>query len=103
MAYYGIITGMDLADAETLTVRYELRDDASGGMGAVFSQHVTLPWILRDGEGMVISETLAERTARLQGAFHAVVDASIAEMESLEGQFAALRARATGYRYPAAS
>lgn len=100
MAYYGILVEMELDGAETVTVRYEIRDDAVEPDMLIASEHVSFPWIVRDGAGEIVSETLGVKRGRLQAAFDAEVDGMIAALSQAAAQFETLRGQALGYRHP---
>ncbi len=102
MARYLSIVDMTRPRPDVVMVHFEMRDDATTPVAVVLTGTHGFQAVRYDETGAVVSETLAQRRARLKAEFDAYAQRMLDQATAGDAQFENIRSAALGYRYPAA-
>ncbi len=102
MARYLIVTEMTRPRPDVVMVHFDLRDDATTPHTVVLSGTHGFQAVRYDETGAVVSETLAQRRARLKAEFDSYAQRMLDQATAGDAQFENIRSSALNYRYPAA-
>jgi hypothetical protein len=96
---YGIITNLTNEPRHIAMVEYQIIEDSTDTV-VVQRGTIGFNWVNYDVNGVAISETDAQRRARLRSEFDNYMKRLIDQMVMSDSKFETLKTQAIGYRYP---